>query len=168
MHTRSHVQAGFTYIGLLVAVVMLGLMLTVAGRVWSTTEQRERETQLLFVGDEIRNAIGAYYTHRHQYPQSLQDLVDDKRSPEPWRFLRRLYVDPMTGASDWTLILAPGNAGIMGVASKSTLSPIKRTGFAPVDASFKNSECYCFWQFVYQPRYYRNVAPTSTSSGDYR
>ena len=39
-------QAGFTYVGLLLAVVVMGLMLTVASRVWSTTEQREREKKL--------------------------------------------------------------------------------------------------------------------------
>jgi len=61
MRARYNLQAGFTYIGLLIAVVIMGLMLTVAGRVWSVTEQRERETQLLFAGDAIRMAIAGYF-----------------------------------------------------------------------------------------------------------
>ena len=43
-------QSGYTFIGLLVSVVILGLMLTIVARVWSTTEQREREAQLLWIG----------------------------------------------------------------------------------------------------------------------
>jgi len=154
-------QAGFTYLGLLVTVVVIGLMLTVVSRVWSVTEQRERETQLLFVGDQFRAAIGSYFASGRQYPLSLDDLLDDKRSPIPRRHLRRLYFDPMTGATDWTLVTAP-TGGIMGVASKSMLTPIKRTGFSTDDASFEANDCYCTWQFIYQPRYYRRnpaVAP---------
>jgi len=106
MRARHDSQAGFTYVGLLAAVAIMGLMLTVVSRVWSVTEQRERETQLLFVGDAIRMAISGYFAHGHKYPQSLQDLLADDRTPTPMRYLRRLYFDPMTGAADWTLILA--------------------------------------------------------------
>jgi hypothetical protein len=113
-------------------------MLTAASRVWSVSEQRERETQLLFVGDEFRAAIAAYYAIG--------------------RHLRRLYHDPMTGEADWTLVLAPGG-GIMGVASNSKLTSIKRTGFTQIDASYDNSDCY--WQFVYEPRYFGRSAPVN-------
>jgi type II secretory pathway pseudopilin PulG len=145
-------QAGFTYIGLLVAVVILGLALTAASNVWTITAQREREMQLLFAGDAIRMAIAGYFADGHQYPLSLQDLLADDRSPVPKRFLRRLYVDPMTGSANWTLIYAADGVGIMGVASSSKLTPIKRAGFSSVDAMFENSDCYCSWQFVYAPR----------------
>jgi type II secretory pathway pseudopilin PulG len=161
MHVPRPLQAGFTYIGLLVTVVILGLMLTAASRVWSVSEQRERETQLLFAGDEIRMAIAAYFASGHQYPLSLQDLLTDSRSPTPRRYLRRLYRDPMTGEADWTLLPAPGG-GIMGVASRSTLTPIKRAGFSQIDISFANTDCYCSWQFVFEPHYYnRRTAPVS-------
>jgi type II secretory pathway pseudopilin PulG len=160
MHAPRSFQAGFTYIGLLVAVVILGLMLTAVSKVWSVAEQRERETQLLFVGDDFRAAIAAYYASGHHYPQSLQDLLGDPRSTLPRRYLRRLYRDPMTGDADWTLVPAPGG-GIMGVASSSKLIPIKRTGFTQIDMGFENTDCYCSWQFVYVPRYYRTTAPQS-------
>jgi type II secretory pathway pseudopilin PulG len=159
MHAPRSLQAGFTYIGLLVAVVLIGLMLTAASRVWSVSEQRERETQLLFAGDSIRAAIAAYFVNGHQYPLSLQDLLSDSRSPTPRRYLRRLYRDPMTGEADWTLLPAPAG-GIMGVASSSKLKPIKRTGFSQ-NVSFENANCYCAWQFVFEPHYYRKTAPVS-------
>lgn len=160
MQVLRSFQAGFTYIGLLVTVVILGLMLTAVSKVCSVTEQRERETQLLFVGDEIRMGIAGYYASGHHYPQSLQDLLGDPSSSIPRRYLRRLYRDPMTGYADWTLVAAPGG-GIMGVASSSKLTPIKRTGFTQIDVSFTNTDCYCYWQFVYEPRYVRTSAPPS-------
>jgi type II secretory pathway pseudopilin PulG len=141
-------QAGFTYLGILVAVALMGLMLSAVGRVWAVHEQREREVQLLFVGDQYRMAIGRYYRSGRSYPMSLADLVQDDRSPLPRRFLRKLYADPMTGDADWTLIPAPGG-GIMGVASASQAAPIKRAGFDLQDKAFADSDCYCKWRFIY-------------------
>ena len=166
MRTRHDAQGGFTYVGILFAVVIMGLMLTVAARVWAVTEQRERETQLLFVGDEFRRAIAAYYVSGHQYPLSLQLLLADDRSPVPKRYLRRMYPDPMTGAADWTLIYATDGVGIMGVASRSKLTPLKRAGFALADAAFQDTDCYCSWRFVYAPqaqRYFNK--PVSVTPG---
>jgi type II secretory pathway pseudopilin PulG len=161
MATPVAPQGGFTYLGLLMAVVVMGLMLTIVGRVWSTTEQREREIQLLFAGHQIRNAIAGYFAQRHHYPQTLQDLLGDPDSSLPQRYLRRLYPDPMTGTPEWQQIMAPGG-GVMGVASISRLTPIKRGHFEPQDASFSDTDCYCSWQFVYVPRFTRRPVVTKT------
>lgn len=156
-------EQGFTYVGLLVAVVVAGLLLSVAGRVWWLTERRNREAQLLFAGDQIRMAISAYFANGHQYPQSLEVLLADDRSPVPKRYLRRLYPDPVSGDSDWQLIRSPDGNGIMGVASRSRLQPVKRKGFSYVDSGFEDSDCYCSWQFIYTPRRgYQLPAPVST------
>ena len=130
-------QRGFTYIGLLMAVVIMGLVLTLVGRVWSTTEQRERETQLLWVGHAYRLAIASYFASGHRFPARLEDLLQDDRTPVPKRHLRRLYADPMTGKADWSLVLTPDGQGIMGVASSSKIAPIKRRGFDFRDQAFK-------------------------------
>ena len=145
-------QRGYTYIGLLVSVVILGLMLTIVARVWSTTEQRERETQLLWIGHAYRMAISSYFSMGHQYPLTLEVLLTDDRSPVPKHHLRQLYADPMTGKADWTLITNPSGQGIMGVASSSKATPIKRKGFELVDAVFADTDCYCAWQFIHRAR----------------
>lgn len=162
MRVRYELQAGFTYIGLLVAIVIMGLLLTLVSRIWSVSEQRERETQLLFAGDAIRMGIASYYATGHRYPLSLEDLLLDDRSPVPKRHLRRLYIDPMTGAADWTLVRAPDGIGVMGVASSSKLAPLKRKNFLPIDAAFEDGDCYCAWQFVYVPRSYLRKKSVST------
>jgi type II secretory pathway pseudopilin PulG len=163
-------DSGFTYLGLMAAIVILGILLTTAGRVWSFSEQRDKEAQLLWVGHAYRDAIASYYVHGGQFPQSLEQLLQDDRSPVPLRHLRQLYPDPMTGAADWTLISDPMSQRIMGVASSSKATPIKRKGFELVDGVFTDTDCYCLWQFVYWPRRFGaplpsgvNVPPPGTS-----
>jgi len=56
----------------------------------------------------------------------------------------------MTNSTDWQLVLAP-EGGIKGVYSGSGRVPIKRANFAPIDVIFADSDCYCAWQFVYEP-----------------
>jgi type II secretory pathway pseudopilin PulG len=151
MRAPAALQRGFTYLGLLFAVMVIGLMLTVAARVYRTTVQREREAQLLWVGHAYRMAISAYFAAGHHYPATLHDLLIDDRYPVPKHYLRQLYPDPMTGHADWTLILTPDQSGIQGVASTSQATPIKRDRFDLIDSTFKDSDCYCQWKFVFSP-----------------
>jgi type II secretory pathway pseudopilin PulG len=167
MHGPSHRlpgpanAAGFTYLGLLIAVVILGVALSAAGTVWRTQAQREREQELLFIGREFRAAIAAYsratVNGASQFPQDINDLLEDKRWPQPRHYLRRLYADPMTGAQDWTILRAdsPGIAGltgIVGIASSSKAVPLKQAGFATGEEAFAGAACYCDWKFAYVPR----------------
>jgi type II secretory pathway pseudopilin PulG len=140
--------AGFTYIGLLIAIAILGIALTAAAEVWRTVSQRDRETQLLYVGDAYRRAIASYYRAGAQLPHELADLVQDERTFEVRRHLRRLYPDPMTGQLDWEVIRAP-DGGIVGVRSTSQKAPIKRANFPPRYAAFADAQCYCDWMFVF-------------------
>jgi type II secretory pathway pseudopilin PulG len=153
MRTRPlHAHSlGFTYIGLLVAVAILGFGLAAAGTVWRTAAQHERERDLLDIGHAFKAAIGSYYRAGGRFPQTLEDLVEDKRWPEPHRHLRRIYRDPMTGTAEWTLIQVEG-IGITGVASTAAGQPLKRAGFSADETGFEDATCYCDWQFVYNPR----------------
>lgn len=165
MRSPPSAQRGFTYLGLLVAVAIMGLMLTLVSRVWSTTEQRERETQLLFVGHAYRLAIASFYANGHRFPSTLDELLQDDRFPVPKHHLRRLYPDPMTGHADWTPVLTADGQGIMGIGSSSRAAPIKRRNFDLADEGFRDTDCYCFWQFVYHPnRFSRAVNPAGGAS----
>jgi type II secretory pathway pseudopilin PulG len=151
--SSASTERGFTYLGLLLAVVVMGLALSAAGTLWSFTAQREREAQLLFAGDQYRIAIGRFYSAgpgAHRYPQELQELVEDTRVPEPKRYLRKLLADPMTGRMDWTLLRDP-DGGIYGVASSATGVPLKRANFRGPDEKFNDAQCYCDWKFEYAP-----------------
>jgi type II secretory pathway pseudopilin PulG len=150
---------GFTYLGLLFVVVLIGLVLSAAGEVASTASQRERETQLLWIGHEYQAAIGCYWSHKRVYPQTLQELLGDAPdAPVQVRCLRRLYPDPMTNVPDWLLVPAP-SGGIMGVASSSTRAPLKTGHFDEVDQLFVNATSYKDWQFNFLPVAVRSRKP---------
>ena len=145
LHQR---QRGFGYLMALFAIAALGLMAAGAGRVWYTTAQREREADLLFAGNQYRQALASYYAIKlggvQQYPQRLEDLLDDHRSQVKLRHLRRIYLDPMTGKADWVLVTA--GERIVGVHSRSEQSSIKRY-FEDADAAFTGTERYAQWVF---------------------
>jgi type II secretory pathway pseudopilin PulG len=138
----------------LIAIVLMGVALSAVGTVWRTTAQREREAELLFIGHAYETAITAYYEAGRQLPQALNDLVEDKRWPKPRHFLRRLYADPMTGQTDWTLIRndSTSNSGITGIASSSAAEPIKKHGFRDDEELFAEAQSYGDWKFVFTPR----------------
>lgn len=147
-------ENGFTYLGLLIIVMIMGAGLAATGTFWSHAAQREKERELLFIGHQFRDAIASYYLHSpgitNAYPKTLEDLLEDKRFPTPQRHLRRIYSDPMTGKAQWGLVEFPGG-GIMGVRSLSGEAPIKTGNFEPGDAAFEDAKTYGDWQFVFTP-----------------
>jgi type II secretory pathway pseudopilin PulG len=148
-------QAGFTYIAVMIAVGATGAGLAAVTELTSHAEQREKEAQLLFVGNEFRQAITAYYERTpgavKRYPQTLEALLEDKRFPMAQRHLRRVYPDPITNQRDWGLMEAPGG-GIMGVYSLSEKAPLKTANFAVSDLAFTDAVKYSDWQFFYNPQ----------------
>jgi type II secretory pathway pseudopilin PulG len=147
-HRRRAKQRGFGYLLVLFALAALGLSLAGTGQVWHTTAQREKEADLLFVGNQYRRAIESYYKQSpdavKQYPLKLEDLLEDKRFPTPKRHLRQLYRDPMTGSGDWGLMKAADR--IVGVYSTSDGSALKTT-FLERDAAFAGTSRYAEWVF---------------------
>ncbi|MDP2402458.1 MAG: type II secretion system protein [Methylotenera sp.] len=145
--------SGFTYIGVLMLVAISGIGLAGVGIVWHQDAQREREKELLFIGEEFRLAIGSYYENTpsgtKQYPKKLDDLILDNRFPITKRHLRKLYTDPFANEDAWGLVLQQGQ--IIGVYSTSELAPIKTTGFLPQYETFGAMAKYSEWKFTYTP-----------------
>ena len=96
-------QAGVTYIGLMLAIVLIGIATAALTPMWSTMVQREKEAELLFRLREYRRAIAQYRQDHGRYPARLEDLLEDKTQLQVRRYLRRIYPDPMTGKADWRL-----------------------------------------------------------------
>jgi type II secretory pathway pseudopilin PulG len=143
---------GFTYIGLLILIVLLGIGLAFTGQVWHTSVQREREKELIFVGDQFGKAIAAYYAGNtgvgDRYPKSFDELLRDPHQPAVRRYLRKVYADPLTGKTEWGLIKSPAG-GIMGVYSLAAGRPLKQAGFAERYAGFSGASTYEGWQFAF-------------------
>lgn len=141
--------AGYTYVVVLIWVALAGVGLAVTGELWRTTMQREREEELLFIGEEFRRAITSYYEASpgaQRFPPSLAALVRDERFPTVRRHLRKIYVDPMTGKAEWGLVKQP-EGGIVAVHSLSTARPLRTGNFTGTREAFAGKQKYSEWVF---------------------
>jgi len=136
---------------ILFIVAIMGGGLALVGEVWHTAAAREKEAELLYVGNQYRKAIERYYLNGPRlYPRNLSDLLKDPRKPDTVRYLRRLYRDPVTGKDEWGILKAP-DGGILGVYSQSNAAPFKQEGFRQRDQTFKGAPTYQEWRFLYEP-----------------
>ena len=150
MRARPAANAGFTYVWLLLAVAFMAAGLAAIAEVATTALRRDKEAELLFVGDQFARAIALYRASSpgaQQYPQRLEDLLADKRVPNVRRHLRRIYPDPMTGSAEWGVVRGPGG-GITAVYSRSTARPLKTANFPKGYEAFASAESYAEWRFV--------------------
>jgi type II secretory pathway pseudopilin PulG len=147
-------QRGFTYLAFLLFIAVAGAGLAAYGELASFGAQREKEAELLFRGEQYREAIASYYRKEQRYPAKLADLLEDKRYPMPVRHLRKLYPDPITGRA-WAVVEAPGDAGVMGVYSPSQEAPIKSGNFSEKNQAFAEASAdgrkYSDWKFIHSP-----------------
>jgi len=100
---------GFTMIELLVALAIIGLLVSVAAPRYFGNVDRTKEDVLhedLYV---LRNALDHYYADKNVYPAKLDDLVKE-------RYLRNLPADPFTQSANSWVPVAPPDATLGGVA----------------------------------------------------
>jgi type II secretory pathway pseudopilin PulG len=146
-------QCGVMLLALLIFLSILGLAVTKTSEVWSTSMHREREQELLFVGEQYRKAIERYYNaspgSNKVLPPSIEQLLQDDRFPKPQRHLRNPYPDPMAGGDGWG-VLKQGSR-IIGLYSQSDKKPMKKSGFDVRYAEFSAAESYREWRFMFKP-----------------
>lgn len=147
---RTGSGGGFTLIGVLLLVSVLGVALAALGQFWSMAAKREKETELLFIGAEYRKALTRYYQagpgSEKRYPKRLADMLEDPRFPYTVRHLRRLYRDPLGGGTDWGLE-RDARGDIVGVFSLSQAAPLKKSGFPHALQHFAAATRYSDWVF---------------------
>jgi type II secretory pathway pseudopilin PulG len=146
-------QRGFTYLTVMFVVAILLGGLALVGEVWETSARRQKETELLFIGNQYRRAIGLFYDSTpgvvKRYPRELAELIKDPRQPSTQRYLRKLFPDPMTGKE--FVIIRGADGGVQGVASASEEAPLKIASFRVRDASFEGAQKYSDWKFIHAP-----------------
>jgi type II secretory pathway pseudopilin PulG len=143
-------QRGFSYIGLLIVILIVGVMSAAALSSGSVMQRRAAEDELLFIGEQFQSAFKAYADATppgaRRYPAQLGDLLRDPRLPVTRRYLRKLYRDPLTGQAEWGVVEAPGG-GLFGVYSRSDETPIRVAGFEDWFARFEGATKYSDWVF---------------------
>ncbi len=144
-------QQGFTLLVLLFLIAGFGVALAALGTLWGVLAQRDKEAELLFVGDQYRRAIESYFLATpgkdKRYPPDLETLLRDPRFPATVRHLRRLYPDPFSGSLEWGLLREP-RGGIIGIFSTAPGTPYKMVGFPVLYESFDGATEYRGWVFA--------------------
>lgn len=98
--TRSSEQGYIMLIAIfLMALLTISLALAVPDVIKSI--QRDRDLETFHRGMQYRRAVQLYYRQFHAYPPNLDALVATNNV----RFLRKKYIDPISGKVDWKPIL---------------------------------------------------------------
>lgn len=87
-------QGGFTFIEMVIVIVVMGILLGIAVPIYQAQIRNSKEAVLEHNLAILRERLDQYKADRNQYPQSLQELVENG-------YLREIPEDPMTGANEW-------------------------------------------------------------------
>lgn len=91
---------GFTFIGLLIIVLLIAMILILAAPQYFESVDRSKEKVLRHDLIVMRSAIDQYLNEHNDYPSSLQDLVEGQ-------YLREVPTDPITEKSDTWIFSKP-------------------------------------------------------------
>lgn len=97
---RRHHETGFTLIELLIIMSIIGILAAIAVPSYQRSLIRAREAVLLENLYQMRRAIDAHFADRLSYPETLENLVENK-------YLRSLPRDPFTDATDTWVTVPP-------------------------------------------------------------
>jgi type II secretory pathway pseudopilin PulG len=122
-------DGGFIMVALLVGIAVSALWMTVLLPSWKQQETREREAELIFRGEQYARAIYLYRQKNQIPPPDIDTLVNQ-------RFLRKKYLDPITGKEFLPLagVTAGAPAGRAGGAA-----PQLQTGLTGVRSTSNES-----------------------------
>src|SRR5262245_15152386 len=97
---RARVQRGFTFMELLIVMVIIAIMAAVAIPRFLKHLQRAKEVVLMQNLWTMRRAIDFYWQDKEKPPSNLQDLVSSG-------YLREIPKDPICSDCQWNAIAAP-------------------------------------------------------------
>lgn len=152
MVVRFRRQAGFTYLGLIIFVTIIGLVGAATLKIGALLQRAAAEEELLDIGAAFSAALDSYAAATPQgaspYPPSLKELLKDPRVPGVRRHLRKIFVDPLTGKAEWGVVyLGDGTTGVVAVHSLSTARPLKIANFDSRFAGLDNADTISAWRF---------------------
>lgn len=97
---RNRQQEGYVLLAILFALTVLIIGLAVAAPRAVTAVRHTQEDELIRRGRQYQVAIRRFYKKFGRYPSSIDQLDNTNNI----RFLRRHYLDPLTGKDDWVPI----------------------------------------------------------------
>jgi len=116
MHLRG--QHGYAMAVLLVTLSVMAILLSMVMPVWKHVSQREKETELVFRGQQYVHAIGLY--QRKHGPGVLPPNIDILYTE---RYLRKKFKDPITDGDFQVLMQGVGSGGIAPGSGGASTTP---------------------------------------------
>ena len=148
---RRRASAGFTYLGLIILVAIIGLVAAAGVKMGALMQRRAAEQALLDIGAQVADALKSYAaaTPAGQPPQapSIRELLNDPRFPVTRRHLRQNFVDPITGKAEWGVSYLANGVGVLAIHSLSGAAPLKVGNFDPQFLGFEDKSAYREWEF---------------------
>lgn len=138
----EHGEEGYLLVGLTVAVFLILLAASIAAPLIAKDLERTKEVEAAHRGHEYQRAIQLFYRKTGHYPAGLEQLDETNNQ----HFLRRHFVDPLTGAEYRPIALgeqqtkpkgffgqpldglAGGGIGGSGIGSSIGASPTQSSG----------------------------------------
>ncbi|HVW08326.1 MAG TPA: hypothetical protein VHC90_07070 [Bryobacteraceae bacterium] len=108
MKRKRNPESGYAMLMIFAMAAILAITLyTEVPRV-AFEAQRDKEQLLIDRGEEYQRAVTLFVHKFNRFPASMEELENTNNQ----RFLRRRFVDPMTGKADWRLVHA-GPGGVL-------------------------------------------------------
>ncbi len=93
-------EDGYLLFGVLILLFLFTLALSIAAPMVAKDIRRDKDEEAVQRGKQYKRAIRMYYKKFNAYPTTVAQL----ESTDNMRFLRKRYLDPITGKDDWRII----------------------------------------------------------------
>ncbi len=90
-------EAGYVLLSVMILLAVFLILMAMAAPKVAESIQRDRDLETMHRGKQYIRAIQLYYRKFHAYPPNVDALVKTNEI----RFLRKKYLDPITGKDDW-------------------------------------------------------------------
>ena len=98
---RKGSEEGYVLLGVLILLAIFVIVMAVSAPKVAQEIQRDRELETMERGRQYIRAVQLYYRKFQAYPPNIDALVKTNET----RFLRKKYLDPLTGKDDWKPIM---------------------------------------------------------------
>jgi general secretion pathway protein G len=89
--------AGFTLLEMMIVIIIIGILMSIALPIYTTSLLRSREAVLRQDLFTLRSLISQYTLDKQKAPQSLDDLIQGG-------YLKIIPKDPMTNEPNWEVV----------------------------------------------------------------
>lgn len=98
-------EQGYVLAAVIIMLAVMMMLLAVAMPKVREDIRRDQELEAMHRGKQYSRAIQIYYRKLRHYPPNIDALLDTNLQ----RYLRKRYLDPLTGKDDWTPVYYGAN-----------------------------------------------------------